>query len=708
VTRRGFASQLSVSALAVLAALVVESALSAAALVREGWGQAALGFVWSLGLGVLPALLCALLAAAALTALLEADSLRNYLRQRWLGDRGELVGLLVAAALFVAATLGLALVSSRFHNAELAAAGLALLSLVSAGLAALVGLGVARWSRGDARRGRWALAFGVALGGAVSIWLELESRSGLRQLDARLWAPPAALLAVFWLADSSLRVRALGRRAFGLAALGGALAWSAFLLGGPRATLTVESHGPWSRYLVSFLRAASDIDRDGYSSFLGGGDCAPFDPAVSPGAAEIVGDGIDNNCIGGDAGRSAKPRRPSWGSQVHGSLTNLDVVVVTIETLRRDHASFVGAARDTTPELRELGREALVFERMYSAAPLTRLAIASLFSSYAASEIDWLPQARDKRMRHLGPKTPWLPELLQARGYETIAVLSDFSAFTGDENAGFERGFQRYDSSTKLQYRGGTMWGFPAAEQVDKALAYVAQARRPFLLWLHLFEPHYMYEQPPDAPVFGADEQSRYDAEIWHVDHQLGRLVRELRRLGVWDSTVLFVSGDHGEAFGEHGDRWHGSNLFDPQLRPAALLRVPGVPGRRISEPTSFTDVAPTLARVLGDRKIFDQLHGRSLTPLLHHAQQPLADRGFVAESFSVDDGHAYQAAFIDFPLKLIYVEDGRRFSFFDLAEDPGELAPLDPAADPRAAPLMRELVGYLERARPRSLGAAR
>jgi len=341
-----------------------------------------------------------------------------------------------------------------------------------------------------------------------------------------------------------------------------------------------------------------------------------------------------------------------------------------------------------------------VFERMYSAAPLTRLAVASLFSSYAPSEIDWVAQPPEKRMRRIGPKTPWLPELLRARGYETIAVLSDFSAFTPQEDAGFERGFQHYDISTKLEYRGGTMSGFPAAEQVDKALAYAEHASQPFLLWLHLFEPHYRYEQPPDAPVFGRDEQARYDAEIWHADHQLGRFIEGLRRLRLWDHTLLLVTGDHGEAFGEHGDRWHGSNLHDPQLRPAALLRVPGVNGKRVEASVTFTDLAPTLARLLGDRQTFDQLRGRSLAPLMHHDQLPSDDKGFVAETFSVDDGHAYQAAWIAYPLKLIYVETARTFSLFDLAADPEERAPLDPSRDPRAAPLLRELTGYLERAR--------
>jgi arylsulfatase A-like enzyme len=709
VTRRGFGSQLAVVAPSVFTGVLAEAIASASRPRGAPVGEAALCALWTVGLWALPAALAALALAWLLAALCDEESLFETLRQQWSMPAGRdamQVGMF-AAPLLLAWVFVSARASARFHNLELAGALVAVAAL--SGCVVLGILGVASFRalgrRRETGRGlRWLLPLAIAFQALVTLWIVVECRSGLVQLDARLLAAPLAFLVAFVVFDRSGRVRSRAGTVAGVAAAVAALGWVLFLWGGPRAASSLANHGLWSRVLISFVQQLTDFDRDGYSSFLGGGDCAPFDAAINPGAAEVVGDGIDNNCIGGDAGKAAQPHRPSWGPSAHGSPKNLNVVVVTIETLRRDHASFVNAAHDTTPTLRSLAPESLVFKRMYSAAPLTRLAVASLFSSYAPSEIDWQPQNPAKRMRRIGPRTPWLPELLRARGYETTAVLCDFSAFTSQEDAGFERGFEHYDVSTKLEYRGGTMWGFPAAEQVDKALGYLQQARRPFLLWLHLFEPHYRYEQPPDAPVFGADDQSRYDAEIWHVDHQLGRLLDGLRKLGVWDSTVLFVSGDHGEAFGEHQDRWHGSNLHDPQLCPASLLRVPGMVGKRVDVSTTFTDVAPTLARVLGDRQTFDQLHGRSLAPLLHHPTLPDDDVGFVAESFSVDDGHAYQVALVAYPLKLIYVEAGRQFSLYDLAADPAEQSPLDPNADPRGAPLLRELISYLERTRPRAL----
>jgi arylsulfatase A-like enzyme len=707
---RAFLRQLTASATASLAASLGEGLCAASRADTATSLDRALLVPWTLGLAALPGLPLAAALALLLAAACGEESLfevsRRALRRPERRD---------AAAAWLAATTVLALVvfelslsARRFRNAELASLGVAV-AVTALGL----GLGACalfatrslreRRARGGSERGPWLVA-GAVTAGALT-WLLSRGATGLGQLDPRLVVAPLVFATVFLAMDALVLPRVPGRKMLAAALslwLAGAGAWAS---DATRSAPALATHGAWSPPLIATLQSLSDWDSDGYSSFLGGGDCAPLDPRINPSAPEVPGDGVDNNCIGGDAGRASEPRRPVWGASVHGSPTNQNLVIVTIETLRHDHASFIGSVNDTTPNLRRLAGSSLVFERMYSAAPYTRLALASLFSSLAPSEIDWQPSAASKLARHISPKTPWLPELLSARGYDTIAVLTEFSAFTPLEDIGFERGFRTYDVRTALTYRGGTMWGFPAAEQVDKALAYVSRAKRPFFLWLHLFEPHYRYEQPPGAPVFGTDERARYDAEIWHVDAQVGRLLEGLRGLGVWDDTVLFLSGDHGEAFGEHDDRFHGTNLFEPQVRPAALLRVPGVTAKRVDVSVTFTDIAPTLARVLGDRTTFDQLRGRSLAPLMHHRALPPGQEGFVIETFNVGDGSAHQAAWVAYPLKLVYEAGKQRFSFYDLGQDPGERSPRDARSEPRAAPLFRELVGYLERARPRALG---
>lgn len=709
VTRRAFASQFAVVASVVVAAALAESVATASRSGRTAPMEAAESVAWTLGLWAVPGALLASFVAWLLALCCEEGSVAAALRFAWsdVARRERLLPLVTAAPFGFAWTFVVVRGVAQFHNVELAAALSAILVCGGWGVLFVLASGtrdiLERWSvaRPSFRASQW---LGPASAVVVFAWVVWSCRSGLAQLDPRLLGAPLAGVVAFLACDGSQRVRVSAAPWLVAVGILGCVCGGSVLIAGDRAAARLALNGAWSPWLVAGLQRASDFDHDGYSSWLGGGDCAPFDAAINPGAAEQPGDGVDNNCIGGDGGKAWSPRRPTWGAAAHGS-PNLNVVIVTIETLRRDHASFLGSLRDTTPNLRKLARESLVFEHLYSAAPLTRLSVSSLFSSFTPSEIDWVPQDPARHMRRIGPSTPWLPELLRARGYETIAVLTNFSAFTPQEDAGFERGFQHYDISTRLEYRGGTMSGFPAAEQVDKALGYLRQVKQPFLLWLHLFEPHYRYEQPPDAPQFGPDEQARYDAEIWHVDHQLARVVQALHDGGMWDNTLLFVSGDHGEAFGEHDDRWHGSNLFDPQLTTAALLRVPGVSPKRVVAGVSMTDIAPTLLRVLGEREAFGLMHGRSLTPLLHHRTLPADDDvGFVSETFSVEDGRSYQAAYVAYPLKLVYVEQGRQFSFFDLAADPGEHTPLEPATDPRALPLLAQLVGFLEHTRPRSL----
>jgi arylsulfatase A-like enzyme len=688
---------------ALVAALVfagVEALLASAALESGShWARARL-FASALGFWAWPALLASGVVAALAAPSVGARPLGALVRKLQGSHSRATVLVPLASALFIAPMFAALSALMAFRNLELASAIGTLLALVWA-IGAWLSARAITLALGQ-NQSRWVALLASAALVLALLWIGSASLPGIVQLDPRLAAAPLAALLAYAAPHA--------RRAFpswlpSLRALSALLllSWLGFVSAPQGTAALLLRHGAWTRYGVMAGRALGDLDRDGYSGWLDGGDCAPLNREVHPGADELPGDGIDNNCIGGDGGRDYTPRKPSWGAEAHGAIPELNLLLVTIETLRPDHVSFSGGARDTTPELRALTHESLVFERMYAAAPFTRLSLASLLSSYAPSEIDWLVQAPAKRMRRIGPKTPWLPELLARRGYATSAVLAGFSAFTDAESAGFERGFQHYDVSTALEHRGGTMRGFPAAEQIDKALAHLASVKRPFFSWLHLFEPHYLYEQPPDAPLYGPGDRDRYDAEIWHVDRQLGRLFRGLRAQGVWDKTLVFVTGDHGEAFGEHGERWHGASLFEAQVRTPALLRVPGLVGRRVGQAVTFTDIAPTLLRIIGDRAGFDAMRGRSLTPLLHRKRLPEAPSSFVIETFSVADGRAYHAAVIDFPLKLVYSEDERSFRLFDLEHDPREREPLD-LSDPRTQPLLHELIGYLERQRPRAL----
>ncbi len=593
----------------------------------------------------------------------------------------------------------LLLATFEFKNRELAAlAGVGLSAAVGCG-AGLAFVSLHAWlvtltsRRSDAAR--WSLLPGLLLALGCSLWA--AARSGAQQLDARwLLAPLVSAVVALGLlrhargrAEASIAARSLllvGAFSVALAAVSHRV--------DPRALRALGTSGAISTVVLRALRVATDFDGDGYSGWFAGGDCASFDAAIHPGAREVPRDGVDNNCIAGDGGRTlgAAPR-PTPAKVPNSVPQRLNFVLITIETLRADHVSFLGSRRDTTPRLRELAQSSCVFEKSYATTPTTRLSLAAMLSGSLPSSLRWLPQATARQMRKLDPETPWLPELLQAGGYVTLAVHANFRAFTQIEQAGFDRGFSHYDTSTPLRYAGGTMQGFPGGAQVDRSLTLLdSNSQRPFFLWLHLLEPHYVYERSPAVPSFGDDELALYDADIAEADRQVGRLLDGLAARGLRDTTMIAVSGDHGEEFGEHGQRWHGTNLYEPQLRTAALLHVPGLPARRVTEAVSFLDFMPTWLHFLRLSGTAPMLTGRVLG-----STQTGDERAFFVENFSVDQGERWLLGAVDWPLKLIYTAGSHDMELYDLERDPGERQPIDPNRDETTRTLSELLFRHLE-----------
>jgi choline-sulfatase len=623
--------------------------------------------------------------------------------------RGEhSLGSIATAALLVGPVLALATLAGRFlhtvfSNVELAALLSASLTLLAAAL------GGAAWlllrsrlerllegSRAAAGRRRLVL---LVLGVQGCAWIALSARTiGFTQLDPGLAVSAAAALAAF----------AVGRRLPAAISRVGALGSCALLLALSLSATSIEPSpfslimrkGSWSKAALGRARLLLDRDGDGYSAWLAGGDCDDREPHVHPGALEIARDGIDNDCTAGDA----RVARHQVGAKPALELPREvperpHLVLVTIETLRPDHLSLFGYGRRTSPRLDELAASSLVFERAYAAAPATRLSLAALLSGRTPSSLRWLPQPAARAMRRLAPENPWLPLTLQRAGYRTLAVHTSFRAFTAVEGAGFDRGFDVYDTSTRLDFVGGTMRGFPGNSQLDRALALLdGEAERPVFLWIHLVEPHYLYEQSPDVPSFGTDEIALYDAEIAEADRLLGRLSDALRERAMLDRTLLVVAGDHGEEFGEHGERFHTSNLYEPQVRTALVLRVPGLPPRRVKEAVVLTDLAPTLESLLRLPSLaLNASEGRNLLPHLLHGEPLKA--GFFLENFRVDSGAQRATALVDWPFKLIYEEEGRTLELYDLERDPAERHNVYEASSPASGKLVDHLHARLESA---------
>ena len=601
-------------------------------------------------------------------------------------------------------TLGAA---TTFRNHELGSLLAALAAIVA--LFALGGLWLGLFVAVRAARGAisraWLRALilwpaALAMPGFAVFRVVRANWDGFRILGGWMFVGPAvaivaAIVASVLLARASER-RTLQARKVALGVLVGALPVAAAMsfVNSDLALRAVDG-GLWSKVILTSLRAATDVDRDGYSSFFSGGDCAPFNRAINPGARDIPGDGIDQNCLGGDAVLPGKETGPRWHAHPPGEGRAKNLIVVTIEAMRADKLAVLGYPSPNTPNLQRLAERSALFKVMYSGSSATPLSLASIWTSTSPSHIK---VAKGEKHEGINRSMPWLPELLQKAGFATAAILGDYLAFDPAQwDMGFNRGFSNYDITTHIDQRGGNFYGFPAAEMVPKACRWLdSLGSRRFFLWTHFVEPHQKYEPHPKGPRFGDSEEQLYASDVWSADYEVGNLIQCLEQRQMMDSTVIVVTGDHGESLGDHGFHGHYASVFEPEVRTLGLIYVPGMGPKTVAVPAVHEDLAPTLLNLLGVREGFDQLRGRNLVPAL---------LGFSVEptTFFVElEGFrslARAVAFLDPPYKMIHTRGTLKFALFDVVQDPGEQTDLAGTRPEIANRMKDEIIRYLETA---------
>jgi len=311
-----------------------------------------------------------------------------------------------------------------------------------------------------------------------------------------------------------------------------------------------------------------------------------------------------------------------------------NLLLVTIDTLRADHVGAYGYTRARTPVVDGLAGAGIRFDRAYAAAPITLPSHATILTGrYPPGH-----GARDNGV-HLSASVPTLATVLHERGFRTAAFVA---AFPLDHQFGLDRGFDVYSDRLPRDASGRQADERPAADVVSEAIAWLRtkdqngtksqgpSTKDQFFLWVHLFEPHAPYVGDPSRPVL-----DRYDDEIATCDREVGRLVEALgaRR----SETVIVVAGDHGEAFGEHGEYAHSIFVYDTTLRVPLVVRLPdasrggSTSSRVVGDRVTLADIAPTAARLLG-AEIRD-VDGIDLAPAF--AGGKLTDREIYAESFA-------------------------------------------------------------------------
>jgi arylsulfatase A-like enzyme len=398
----------------------------------------------------------------------------------------------------------------------------------------------------------------------------------------------------------------------------------------------------------------------------------------------------------------------------------INVLLITIDTLRPDHLGSYGYPRKTSPSIDELASKGVSFDLAFTYWPKTRGSFAALFTSLYASQHGLTVRERD-----LPDFNETMAETFLKAGYRTAAAVDNGNL---DRSLGFAQGFEEYEQSwlraeteierTEIITRFG-----------EEFLA--RREERPFFLWLHYVNPHTPYEPPEDLPrsfqddgvvprgiplpeVVGfhggvnrnlaakagtgertlRDYIDRYDAEILFADRHVGRALKALEEGPAAATTAVVLTSDHGESLGEHDYFFdHGDDLFNPSLRVPLILSFPGFlpAGERVSGAVSTLDVFPTILD-LAQVSFPAGLQGRSVLPLVRGTSSSLHEALFFQ-----NDRHLM--AISNGRLKLIAhpAADGEDayYSLYDMFRDPGEEEDRYQGASSRVAPLSAELSSF-------------
>jgi arylsulfatase A-like enzyme len=369
------------------------------------------------------------------------------------------------------------------------------------------------------------------------------------------------------------------------------------------------------------------------------------------------------------------------------------LLLITVDALRPDHTTPYGSSLTVggaplTPALSSLAARGVRFDRVYAQAPHSAYSISSLLTS------DYVTGAVQLGI----PLPPTLAEILGARGWRTEAWFPLGLFFNGrKELARFaERKFGFAHANTE---------DLDARSLTDDVIAHLEEIHREgeprTFLWVHYFDVHEPYVRHPEYD-FGPSPVQRYDSEVAFFDRHLSRLLAALEKLD--RPTVVALTADHGEEFKEHGGWYHGSTLYEEQVRVPLFVVAPGIPPRVISDPVELVDVGPMLLALVGEPPAPSQ-KGDDLAASLVGGGEP--DRPVFSE---------VEAKRMVVRGRWKLVHDFRRdtWELYDLDEDPRETVNVFDAHADVAAGLQGDLHAWMERLRsagqpePPALGMAR
>jgi choline-sulfatase len=307
--------------------------------------------------------------------------------------------------------------------------------------------------------------------------------------------------------------------------------------------------------------------------------------------------------------------------EVASARRDVNVLLITVDTLRADYLSCYGGKAVPTPNMDALASRGVLFAQAFAQVPLTAPSHACILTGTYPP----VHKLRDNGGFILDSGVPTLATITQQAGLETAAFVA---AAVLDHYYGLNRGFNNYvDEMTTKRGKGALPGVVPevraeiitrrALNWLDTQLQHGIgkTPQRNFLLWVHYYDPHFPYDPPP--PYRTRYAKNLYGGEVAYADAQVGRLLKGLAERGLQERTLIVLLGDHGESLGEHGEYTHGVFLYDSTLHIPLVVAGPGVAVNKIvTQQVRTIDVMPTILELLG-LPAGEKAQGVSLAPAL-------------------------------------------------------------------------------------------
>lgn len=418
-------------------------------------------------------------------------------------------------------------------------------------------------------------------------------------------------------------------------------------------------------------------------------------------AARRTGISLAIAVLAGSCGQVGRPGPPAR------------VFLITVDTLRADHVGFGGYPRDTSPALDGLAARSVVFDQAIAQWPKTGPSFASIFSGRYPQTTGLTHEAQIR----LPEEFETLPELFQAAGYRTVAVVSN-AVLQADK--GWSQGFDEYLQTWKdgphpeSRFEWKEAFSAPRVNRLAGPLLERNADAAKLFVWLHYSDPHtptfslerqtnpffgdpwYTGEEEvgawfPKSALIGQQRELRYyvaqyDVNVLYADTYIARVLEQADALGLLEDALLIFTADHGEALGDHDHYGHGALPYNDTARVPLFFHRPDAvaEGRRVERPVELVDLYPTLRELIAPDAAIEGLEGSSLAGFLpprglRRGFDPATFRYAFSEAGNRNPPNVYYRSVQDQSLKLVFhppIETtGReaRFELYDLEKDPQE-----------------------------------